>query len=158
MLTAGQTPPSILPHLCGTTLLACKKKNGHLRPIAVREVLRRLVSKCLALAARPAVLSVLAPLQLGVNVKGDCEAIIHAVSHLLTTPCTLSNQKWTSPMPSIPFAVRPRSRKSVCEYHPSPHGWSLVISAIPYSDWIRTPFPVAVGFSRGIRLDLWDSP
>ena len=68
LLAAGKTPPSILPHLCGATLLTCKKKNGGLRPIAVGEVLRRLMSKCLALAVRPA--SVLAPVQLGVNVKG----------------------------------------------------------------------------------------
>ena len=31
-LAAGQAPPSILPHLCGATLL---EKNGGLRPIAV---------------------------------------------------------------------------------------------------------------------------
>ena len=32
------------------------------------------------------------PLQLGVNVKEGCEAIIHAVFHLMTRP---SNHKWT---------------------------------------------------------------
>ena len=60
-------------------------------PQSVLEVLRRLVSKCLAQAVRSSALSVLAPLQLGVNVKGGCEAIIHAVSHLMNSP---SNQRW----------------------------------------------------------------
>ena len=55
-------------------------------PQSVLEVLRRLVSKCLAQAVRSSALSVLAPLQLGVNVKGGCEAIIHAVSHLMNSP------------------------------------------------------------------------
>ena len=66
-LAAGQAPPSILPHLCGATLL---EKNGGLRPIVVGEVLRRLVSKCLATATRTTALSLLAPLQLGVGPEG----------------------------------------------------------------------------------------
>ena len=40
LLCAGRAPPAILPYLCGATLLACNKKNGGLRPIAVGEVLR----------------------------------------------------------------------------------------------------------------------
>ena len=61
LLAAGQVPSSIRPYLCGATLLACKKKNGGLHPIAVGEVLRRLVSKCLTLVTGPASLSELAP-------------------------------------------------------------------------------------------------
>ena len=81
LLAAGQVPSSIRPYLCGATLLASKKKNGGLHPIAVGEVLRRLVSKCLALITCPASLSALAPLQLGVEVKGGCEAISCISSH-----------------------------------------------------------------------------
>ena len=47
-LAAGQSPLSIMPYLCGATLLACPKKSGGLRPIAVGDVLRRLTSKCLS--------------------------------------------------------------------------------------------------------------
>ena len=84
-LAAGRTPPSVLPHLCGATLLACQKKNGGLRPIAVGEVLRRLISKCLATASRRTANNYLAPLQLGVSVKGGCEAIIHSVTQLIVS-------------------------------------------------------------------------
>ena len=35
LLAAGHAPPTITPHLCGASLLASKKKNGDLRPIAV---------------------------------------------------------------------------------------------------------------------------
>ena len=38
LLAAGQVPSFIIPHLCGATLLACKKKKGGHRPIAVGEV------------------------------------------------------------------------------------------------------------------------
>ena len=85
LLAAGQAPPTITPLLSGATLLACRKKNGGHRPIAVGEVLRRLVSKCLAIQTRPAILSILSPLQLGVGVRGGCEAIVHAVSKLLAS-------------------------------------------------------------------------
>lgn len=44
LLAAGQTPKFIIPHLCGATLLPCRKKlEGH-RPIAIGKVLCRLVS------------------------------------------------------------------------------------------------------------------
>ena len=54
-------------------------------PIAVGEVLRRLTSKCLSCAVRSAAFAHLAPLQLGVNVKGGCEAVIHSVSQLMSS-------------------------------------------------------------------------
>ena len=93
MMAAGRTPPSIIPHLCGASLLALKKKTGCHRPIAVGEVLRRLVSKCLANQTRDAATSILAPLQLGVGIKGGCEAIVHATSQLRSSPS--HNQHWT---------------------------------------------------------------
>ena len=85
LLAAGQAPPTNTPHLCGATLLDCRKKNVGHHPIAVGEVLSRLVSKCLAFQTRPAILSILSPLQLGVGVRGGCEAIVHAVSKLLAS-------------------------------------------------------------------------
>ena len=93
LLTAGRTPSFITPHLCGATLLAVRKKNGGHRPIAVGKVLRRLVSKCLATHTRQLALSFLSPLQLGVGVRGGCEAIVHAVTQaLFPSP---DNDHWT---------------------------------------------------------------
>ena len=63
------------------------------RPIAVGEVLHRLVSKSLVLAIRHSDFSALTPMQLGVCVKGGCEAIIHAVSQL--TSSSPADQCWT---------------------------------------------------------------
>ena len=39
LLASGGVPPPIQPYLCGATLLACRKKSGGHRPIAVGEVL-----------------------------------------------------------------------------------------------------------------------
>ena len=82
-----------MSYLCGATLLASQKKTGCLRPIAVGEVLRRLISKCLATVSCHIAYESLAPLQLGVSIKGGCEAIIHSVTHLLAS--TTSNSCWT---------------------------------------------------------------
>ncbi len=62
---SGPSPSHSPPLWC----LPCRKKNNGLRPIAVGEVLRRLVSKCLALHVRSSSLSLLTPLQLGVGVR-----------------------------------------------------------------------------------------
>ena len=35
LLSAGGAPPEVVPHLCGASLIACRKKGGGLRPIAV---------------------------------------------------------------------------------------------------------------------------
>ena len=85
LLVAGKTPPIVIPHLCGATLLANKKKSGGHHPIAVGEVLHRLASKCLANLVRPLALSLLSPLQLGVCVQGGCETIIHSTRHLISS-------------------------------------------------------------------------
>ena len=77
LLSSGAVPVEVVPHLCGANLLALKKKNGGLRPIAIGEVLRRLVSKCLSFAVRSVVLDVLPPLQVGVGLPGGAEAIVH---------------------------------------------------------------------------------
>ena len=85
LLASGQAPKSIVPHLCGATLLPCRKKSGGHRPIAIGEVLRRLVSKCLAFHTRQDAVSHFYPLQLGVGIPGGCEAIVHTVNHLMTS-------------------------------------------------------------------------
>ena len=87
-LAAGLAPAFISPHLCGPTLLAINKKNGGLQLIAAGEVLCHLVSKCLAIPTRPAALSLLSQLELGVRAKGGCKVIIHASSHLMSTTST----------------------------------------------------------------------
>ena len=95
LLVAGRAPQEVIPHLCGATLLACEKKSGCLRPIAVGEVLRRLTSKCLSRAIQEEAISTLSPLQVGMGVRMGCEAIVHSVSSVLEDPSTKSGDCWT---------------------------------------------------------------
>ena len=79
-------------------LFASHKKRGGQSPIAVGEVLRRLVSKCLARCVLILdAFQVLTPLQVGVGVgvSGGCEAIVHSVSQILEDMSLPSTYEWT---------------------------------------------------------------
>ena len=94
LLCAGQAPPEVIPHLCGATLFACKKKGGGFRPIAVGEVLRRLTSKCISRSVRYDAFNILSPLQLGVGVPVGCEAIVHAVARVQEDVDIPPEERW----------------------------------------------------------------
>ncbi len=110
LLAAGRAPSSVLPHLCGAILLVSPKKSGSHHPITVGEVLHRLTSKCLASTSCRFAISSLTPLQLGVGIKGGCEAIIQTTLHLLSSSDD-PDQCWclflTSPTPLTALAGSP---------------------------------------------------
>ena len=83
VFAAGLAPPFISPYLCAASLLAPKKKDGGLHPIAVGEVLHCLTSKCVSRAVQSEAIS---PLQVGVSIPVGCESIVHSVSSLLSDP------------------------------------------------------------------------
>ena len=95
LLCAGGAPPEVVPHLCGASLFACKKKGGGLRPIAVGETLRRLTSKCISRRVQAEAFQVLTPLQVGVGVPVGCEAIVHAVAHVQDDANFHPEECWT---------------------------------------------------------------
>ena len=76
----GVLPVSLGPMLCAARLIPLKKKDGGVRPVAVGDVLRRVVGKCflrhphLAEQVRG-----LQPLQLGVGVPSACPTIVYAL-------------------------------------------------------------------------------
>ena len=73
----GELPEFVSQALCSASLSALLKKKGGNRPIAVGEVLRRLMAKCLAKEANLEAKELFQSLQLGVGVKGGAEAIIY---------------------------------------------------------------------------------
>ena len=77
---AGHVSEAALPYLTSASLFGANKKDGGVRPIAVGETLRRLVSKCAVASVRRDAVSILAPLQLGFGVRGGCESIILAAN------------------------------------------------------------------------------
>ena len=78
----GRLPAACAPFFFGARLFAAKKKNGGHRPIAVGNIHRRLASKCAAFAVAERAANLFKPNQLGVGVRGGCEAIIHALQSL----------------------------------------------------------------------------
>ena len=74
----GQLPSFVAPAFCSATLTALNKKKTGIRPIAVGEVIRRLVAKCIAKEAAIEAVELFGSKQLGVAVKGGAESIVHA--------------------------------------------------------------------------------
>ena len=62
--------------------MALVKAGGGLRPIAIGETIRRLVSKCCCEATTEDAKFILGPLQVGVGTQGGAEASVHAVRRL----------------------------------------------------------------------------
>jgi len=85
MLAGGEGLPEIAPYLAGASLVAGKKDDGGVRPIACGEVLRRLVGKCWMKSEpiKDEIKRLLEPRQLGVGCAGGAEAIVHAVQAVL---------------------------------------------------------------------------
>ncbi|KAL2612792.1 hypothetical protein R1flu_024484 [Riccia fluitans] len=69
-----------MAYLLGASrLLALAKPSGGVRPIAVGEVLYRLVARTLGFQFREALADHFSPLQFGVATRGGCETIIHGL-------------------------------------------------------------------------------
>lgn len=78
LILVGRTLSSIHPHFFGASLVALRKKDRGICPIAVRCTLRRLVAKCAAFHAILEMPELLAPQQLGFRVHRGVEAALHA--------------------------------------------------------------------------------
>jgi hypothetical protein len=88
VLGACCLPEEAAPYFSGARLFGGKKKCGGVRPIAVGNITRRLVSKCFSFALSEKAARLLAPFQLGVGVRGGCEALVHTVRALMEDPNT----------------------------------------------------------------------
>lgn len=83
LMLAGRVPSDITPILYGANLVALKKKDGGIRPIAVGCTLRRLASKLCCREYRERLTQRFKPRQLGFGVNGGCEAAVHAARSFL---------------------------------------------------------------------------
>ena len=85
----GSIPSSLAPLLCAARLIPLRKKDEGVRPVAVGDVLRRIVGKCLL--HHPTVaeqVRTLQPLQLGVGVSMACPTVAHALQRAVAElPC-----------------------------------------------------------------------
>jgi len=81
-MVAGLAPRELAPFIAGAPLMALVKVGGGLRPIAIGETIRRLVSKCCCEATTEDAKIIFGPLQVGVATKGGAEASVHAARKL----------------------------------------------------------------------------
>ena len=79
LFLSGKGPRAVAPWLCGAPLMALPKRNGGIRPIAVGETLRRLISSCAMNHVSKSAAEWFNPLQLGIATSNGTESIVHAV-------------------------------------------------------------------------------
>ena len=79
-LAGGSCPAEVMPWLAGAPIFPLRKKDNGVRPIAVGETLRRLVSRCFCHALQPKFERLFSSVgQVGVCLKNGAEAAVHAV-------------------------------------------------------------------------------
>ena len=82
ILAKGEGPPCLAQWLAGAPLTALRKEDDGVRPIAVGETVRRLISSLLLARHAEKAKEILTPLQIGVAVSNGGEAVIHAARDL----------------------------------------------------------------------------
>ena len=82
-LAAGSAPQEVAPFVAGAPLMALNKPDGGLRPIAICETIRRLMSKCCCQLVSWDAAKIFGSLQVGVATRGGAEAAVHAVRKLM---------------------------------------------------------------------------
>jgi hypothetical protein len=87
LFLSGKALATFAPFMSSANLIPLLKKDGvSIRPIAVGEVLRRLISKCCVKKCSPFASSYLAPLQVGVGVCDGAEALLHTFNRFIRDP------------------------------------------------------------------------
>ena len=89
-MLSGGVPCAVQPLLYGANLVALRKPDGGMRPIAVGNTLRRLVVQVISMRLCAVVGDHLRPIQLGYGTPGGCEAAIHAARTFLGNSSPLS--------------------------------------------------------------------
>jgi len=85
LLLSGRADHRTAPWLVGAPVIGLLKPEGGLRPIAVGEVLRRLVGRVSCAAARSRLPDLFLPYgQVGVGVRGGLEAAVHSLRSFIT--------------------------------------------------------------------------
>ena len=78
LASRGKLRDFVAPILCSATLTALKKLKGGVHPIAVGQVVRHFIAKCIAREANSEAADLFNTKQLGVAAKGGAESIVHA--------------------------------------------------------------------------------
>ena len=85
LVLQGNTPERIRPFFFGANLVALRKSQGGVRPIAVGCTLRRLVAKVVSRFVVDDMADLLSPRQVGYGVRGGAEAVVHTARNFLSS-------------------------------------------------------------------------
>ena len=77
ILLMAEIPASVRPFACGASIMALRKLNGTLRPLAIGETLWRLTSEIAVNLNSEHASAILQPLQVGFKTGDGCEATVH---------------------------------------------------------------------------------
>ena len=80
MAARGELHPDVARALSASTLVALSKPDGGMRPIAIGEVLARVVARAACVQLRTPLDAYFRPNQFGVMAKGGTEQVCHAVT------------------------------------------------------------------------------
>jgi len=83
LVLAGSVPLTIRHLFFGANLIAFRKKDGGVRPIAIGLALRRLIARAACAATQQQAAELLSPIQLGLGIRGGAEAVVHGVRRFL---------------------------------------------------------------------------
>ena len=127
LFLTGKALPSFASFMSSANLIPLLKKDGtSIRPIAIGEVLRRLISKCCVKRASVAAAQYLHPMQLGVKVKNGAEAILHSFNRYIRDP-TLCDDNTVLSLIDFTNAFNRINRNSllqeVYDHFPGMYGW-----------------------------------
>ena len=86
LVLRGEVPDAARSIFYGASLVALRKKDGGVRPIAVGNTLRRLATKVGCKSMSTEIGDSLRPVQLGYSTRGGCEAAAHAARKYLCEP------------------------------------------------------------------------
>ena len=84
VILSGDVPSQVCPIFFGAYLIALRKPDGGVRPIAIGDTLRRMVAKAVSRLMFDTFGNKLRPVQLGCGTKAGCEAAVHAARTYLT--------------------------------------------------------------------------
>ncbi|CAI5981979.1 unnamed protein product [Closterium sp. NIES-65] len=83
---AGQVPERARPWLAASNLVGLSKPNGDVRPVAIGDVLPRILARALCISLRPAMVSYFLPCnQLGAGTRVGAEILTHSFRSTLAT-------------------------------------------------------------------------
>lgn len=153
----GSLPKQLAPYLASAPITPLGKKDGGIRPIAVGETLRRLVSKCASAKVVSRLVDSLQPHQLGVGTKDGAVSLLHAVRHTIKTHGDNSDNVLLKIDFKNAFNLINRARmfEEVRRITPELAAWAnIAMGTNQFYTLVTTSSRAAQGFNRVIHWDL----